>query len=141
MKTTLITIVFFGVLLMAGCKSSGSDSAIATDMCGCFNMLKDSLPAEAISVFEKAAVAGKPQETFEKEMRNLKPEIAMKVGAALMSTAKAGSPISNCLKELDVKYKTTTNDQQAMAKRMIEALKDKKDCDIMMALMRMNLKR
>lgn len=141
MRITLIAIVFFGALFIAGCKSSGSDTAIATDMCGCFNMLKDSLPAEAISVFQKASVAVNPQETYEKEMRNLKPEIALKVAQALMSTAKKGSPVNDCLKKMDEKYKTNTNDQQEMGKRMITALKDKKDCEIMLALMRMNVKK
>jgi hypothetical protein len=141
MRITLIAIVFFGALFIAGCKSSGSDTAIATDMCGCFNMLKDSLPAEAISVFQKASVAGNPQETYEKEMRNLKPEIALKVAQALMSTTKKGSPVNDCLKKMDEKYKTNTNDQQEMGKRMITALKDKKDCEIMLALMRMNVKK
>jgi len=141
MKTTLITIVFLGALFAAGCKSAGSDTAIATDMCGCFNMLKDSLPEEAVDVFQKVSVADSPQETYEKEMWNLKPEIAMKVAQALMSTAKKGSPVNDCLKKMDDKYKTNTNDQQEMAKRLIAALKDKKDCDIMLALMRMNLKK
>jgi translation elongation factor EF-4 len=110
-------------------------------MCGCFNMLKDSLPPEAIAVFQKAAAAENPQEVFTKEMQSLSPSIAIKVNAALMSTAKTGSPISNCLKELDKKFKSPSNDQQEVAKKMIAALKDKKDCDIMLALMRMNLKK
>jgi hypothetical protein len=140
MKSIGLFIVIAAALFTGGCKSSGSDAAIATDMCGCFNMLKDSLPAEAISVFEKAAAAEKPQEMFAKEMQNLKPDLALKVNAALMSTAKPGSAVNSCIKEMDARYKTNTNDQQVMAKKMIVALKDKKDCDIMLALLRMNLK-
>jgi hypothetical protein len=58
-----------------------------------------------------------------------------------MSTAKPGSPINNCLKELDKKYKLPSNKEQEVAQKMIAALKDKKGCDIMLALMRMNLKK
>ena len=141
MKHTCLVIVIAASLIIGGCRSKGSDAEIATDMCGCFNMLKDSLPADAIIVFEKAAVADKPQETFAKEMQNLDPETERKVNAALMSTAKPGSPISNCLKKLDEKYRSPSNDQQEMANKMIAALKDKKGCDIMLALMRMNLKK
>ncbi len=128
-------------LFMGACKSGGTDAEIATDMCSCFNMLKDSMPKEAIPVFEKAAVAENPKETFGAEMQKLDPETAMKVSAALMGTARPGSPINDCLKELDKKYKTSIQSDQEAAKRMIAALKDKKDCDIMLALMRMNLKK
>jgi hypothetical protein len=133
----LLTVTLF----MGSCKSGGSDAAIATDMCGCFNMLKDSMPKEAIVVFEKAAASEKPQETFGAEIQKLDPESAQKVTAALMGTAKEGSPINNCLKELDKKYKTSASSDQEAAKRMVAALKDKKGCDIMLALMRMNLKK
>lgn len=141
MKSIFLFITVATVFFIGGCKSSGSDASIASGMCGCFNMLKDSLPPEAIVVFQKAAAGEKPQEIFTKEMQSLNPSIALKVNAALMSTAKTGSPISNCLKELDKKFKSPSNDQQEVAKKMIAALKDKKDCDIMLALMRMNLKK
>lgn len=128
--------------IISSCNSDKSKTnEIATDMCGCFNMLKDSLPSEGINVFEKAAVSDKPQVTFTKEMKNLEQGIAQKVNAALMSTAKPGSAINNCLKDLDKKYKTNETNQQEMAKKMIDELKDKKGCDIMLALMRMNLKK
>lgn len=141
MKRTCLFVLIAAVLFMGSCKSGGSDAEIATDMCSCFNMLKDSLPKEAIGVFEKAAAAEKPQETFGSEIQKLDPETAQKVTEALMGTAKEGSPISNCLKELDKKYKTSMQSDQEAAKRMIAALKDKKGCDIMLALMRMNLKK
>ena len=64
MKRTSLFIVIAAALFMGSCKSGGSDAEIATDMCGCFNMLKDSMPKEAMVVFEKAAAAEKPQETF-----------------------------------------------------------------------------
>jgi translation elongation factor EF-4 len=141
MKRTCLFLLAAAALFMGSCKSSGSDAEIATGMCGCFNMLKDSLPPEAIGVFQKAAAAENPQEVFTKELQNLDPSIALKVNAALMSTAKTGSPINDCLKELDKKFKSPSSDEQEVAKKMVAALKDKKDCDIMLALMRMSLKK
>jgi hypothetical protein len=141
MKRTCLFMLIAVTLFMGACKSGGTDAEIATDMCSCFNMLKDSMPKEAIPVFEKAAVAENPKETFGAEMQKLDPETAMKVSAALMGTAKEGSAINNCLKELDKKYKTSAQSDEEAAKRMIAALKDKKGCDIMLALMRMNLKK
>jgi hypothetical protein len=142
MKSKWSFILFIAGVLISGCNSAGSNTEnIATDMCGCFNKLKDSLPAEGLKVFEKAAASATPQETFTTEMKSIPVEIAQKVNAALMSTAKAGSPISNCLKEIDKKYKTPTNNEQVLAQKMIDELKDKKGCDIMMALMKMNLKK
>ena len=141
MKRTCLFMLIAAALFMGSCKSGGSDAEIATDMCGCFNMLKDSLPPAAMGVFEKAAVAENPKEAFGKEIQKLDPEAAQKVTAALMATAKTGSPINDCLKKLDEKYKSPSNNEQEVAKKMIEALKDKKGCDIMLALMRMNLKK
>jgi hypothetical protein len=141
MKRSSLFLLLAVTLFMGACKSGGSDAEIATDMCGCFNMLKDSMPKEAIVVFDKAAVSDKPQETFGAEMQKLDPETAQKVSAALMGTAKEGSAINNCLKELDKKYKTSVQSDQEAAKRMVAALKDKKGCDIMLALMRMSLKK
>lgn len=142
MKKNWILVLFTAAAVVAGCLSGESKTSdIATDMCGCFNMLKDSLPAGGIPVFEKAAASDKPQETFAAEMQKLKPDMVLKVNAALMSTAKTGSPINNCIKELDKKYKTTETNQQAMSQKMIDALKGKKGCEIMIALLRMNLKK
>lgn len=142
MNLKWIFIMLSAVVLIMGCDSAKSKTKnIANDMCGCFNMLKDSLPADGIKVFEKAAASNNPNETFTKEMQNLEPQTAQKVNAALMATAKSGSAINNCLKELDKKYKTNETNQQEMAKKMIDELKDNKGCDIMLALMRMNLKK
>lgn len=141
MKRTCLFMLMAAAFFMGSCKSSDSDAELATGMCGCFNMIKDSLPAPAIVVFQKAAAAENPQEVFTKELQSMDPSIALKVNAALMSTAKTGSPINDCLKDLDKKFKTPSNDQQEVAKKMIAALKDNKDCDIMLALMRMNLKK
>ncbi len=141
MKRTSLFMLIAAALFMGSCKSGGTDAEIATDMCGCFNMLKDSIPKEAIPVFEKAAASDKPQETFGTEMQKLDPETGQKVSAALMGTAKEGSAINNCLKELDKKYKTAASSDQEAAKRMVAALKDKKGCDIMLALMRMSIKK
>jgi hypothetical protein len=139
MKKNWILVLFTAAAVIAGCLSGESKTSdIATDMCGCFNMLKDSLPADGVMVFEKAAAADKPQETFTTEMQKLKPEVALKVNAALMATAKKGSAVNDCIKALDKKYKTTETNQQAMAQKMIDALKDKKGCEIMLALLRMN---
>lgn len=142
MKTNWLFVFFTAAVVVMGCLSGEPKTTdIATDMCGCFNMLKDSLPAEGVQVFEKAAASANAQETFTKEMQQLKPEVALKVNAALMSTAKPGSAINDCIKALDKKYKTNETDQQAMAQKMIDALKDKKGCEIMMALMLMNKKK
>ena len=141
MKRTSLFVLIAAALFMGSCKSGGSDAEIATDMCGCFNMLKDSMPKEAIVVFEKAAASATPQETFGAEMQKLDPETGQKVSAALMGTGKEGSAINNCLKELDKKYKTSASSDQEAAKRMVAALKDKKGCDIMLALMRMSAKK
>jgi hypothetical protein len=142
MKSNWILVLLTAAAVVAGCLSGDTKNKdIATDMCGCFNMLKDSLPPEGIKVFEKAAAADKPQEVFTTEMQKLKPKIALKVNVALMSTAKAGSAVNDCIKELDKKYKTNETNQQAMAQKMIDALKDKKGCEIMLALLRMNQKK
>ncbi|MBK8611664.1 MAG: hypothetical protein IPL84_17430 [Chitinophagaceae bacterium] len=141
MKNSSLSIAIFAILFIGGCKSSASDEVIAKDMCGCFNMIKDSIPAEALPVFSKAAVADDPKETYSKEMQKLNPETTKKLVAALMLTTKAGSPISNCLNEMDKKYKTTEKDELVMAQRMVDALKKNKDCDIMLSLMRINLKK
>ncbi len=141
MKRTMLLLSLVTTLCIGACKSGGTDKEIATDMCGCFNMLKDSLPPAAIAVFEKTAAAENPQQVFQEEIQKLDPEAQQKVTSVLMGTAKAGSPINDCLKELDKKYKSPTNDQQDAARRMVAALKDKKGCDIMLALMRMNLKK
>ncbi len=141
MKRLWLFIAIVATGFIGGCKSGGTDKEIATDMCGCFNMLKKEMPPDALKVFEIAAVSATPQETFSKEIANLDPETATKVTAALMSTANEGSPINDCLKGLDKKYKTTTSDQQAVAKRMVDALKDTKGCDIMLTLMRMSAKK
>ena len=140
MKKTLLVLSLASISVITSCRSSNADSAIAADMCNCFNMLKDSIPAEGLKVFEKAAIADNAQETFSKEMANLPAATAQKVNAALLATAKPGSGVNDCLKGLDKKYKTPTNDQQAMTQRMIEALKDQKGCEIMLSLMRMNQK-
>ncbi|MBL7700843.1 MAG: hypothetical protein JNM14_01215 [Ferruginibacter sp.] len=141
MKRTCLFMMVAVTLVMGACKSNGSDEAIATDMCGCFNMLKDSMPKEAMVVFEKAAAADNAKETFETEVKKLDPETAMKVSMALMGTAKEGSAINNCLKKIDEKYKSTVTSDQEAAKRMVAALKDKKGCDIMLALMKMSAKK
>jgi ABC-type phosphate/phosphonate transport system substrate-binding protein len=141
-KIKCLSVILICVGLISSCSQTKSKSAdIATGMCSCFNMLKDSMPAEAMKVFELTAVADKPQETFDTEMKKLKPDVVLKVNAALMSTTKASSPVNTCIKELDKKYKTNETDQQAMALKMIDELKDKKGCEIMMALLRMNLKK
>lgn len=141
MKRTCLFMIIAIALMMAACKSGGSDEAIATDMCGCFNMLKDSMPKEAMVVFEKSAVSDNAKETFEAEVKKLDPETAMKVSMALMGTAKEESGINNCLKKIDEKYKATVTSDQEAAKRMVVALKDKKSCDIMLALMKMSEKK
>ncbi len=142
MKIKWLFIVFIVGGVNGACRSAESKTQdIATDMCGCFNLLKKSLPAEGIIVFEKAAASTTAQETFTKEMKSIPVEIAQKVNEALLSTAKTGSPISNCLKEIDKKYKTTITDQQKMAQKLVDELKEKKGCEIMLALMRMNLKK
>jgi len=141
MKKTWLLLALGAMVFIGGCKSSGSDKEIATDMCGCFNMLKSSLPADGVKVFDKAAASATPKETFTEEIGKLEPETAKKVTEALMSTAQAGSPIYECLSKLDKKYKTTEKDQQVMTQRMVDGLKDNKDCNIMLALMRMNLKK
>lgn len=140
MKKTFLVLGIAAMIVITSCRSSNSDAAIAEDMCSCFSMLKDSMPADGLKVFEKAASAENAQETFSKEMSNLPSATAQKVNAALMATSKPGSKVNDCLKELDKKYKTPTNDQQAMTQKMIDALKDKKGCEIMQALMRMNQK-
>lgn len=140
MKNKWIIILFFAGVLGAGCKS-GNSNAIAGEMCNCFNTLKDSLPPEAVKIFEEAATAANPEETFKTEMAKLTLEQAVHVNNALRSTAKPGSPANNCIKELDRKYQTTAANRQEMAQKMIDEIKDKKGCDIMMALLRMNLKK
>ncbi len=137
MKSKMILIYAIGGMAFMGCKSSNTET-IATDMCGCFNMLKDSLPKDGLQVFEKAAASATPKETFAAEIKKLPIESALKVNAALTSTGNTSSPINACLNKLDEKYKTPPGSEQQMAQKLIDALKDKKDCDIMLALMRMN---
>jgi hypothetical protein len=134
-------VALFITVLFTACKSKEDNSnQIATDMCGCFNKLKDSLPPESIEVFKKAAAAENAYTTFTKEIQGLPVEVALKVNAALLSTGKKGSSVNMCLEELDKKYKNTyeKNDTTAMRK-MLNALKDKTGCDISIALLRINL--
>lgn len=142
MKHPWLFIVFFAAAITGGCTSSGSrNAAIAEDMCGCFNRLKDSLPPEGMRVFEKTAASATPQETFEGEMKALPAEAAEKLKAALLLTAKPGSAINNCIKDLDKKHKTTVTSQQDMTQKMIDAVSGKTGCEIMLALLRMNVKK
>jgi hypothetical protein len=141
-KSKYLFVLLICVGLMSSCSQTASKSEdIAIGMCGCFNMLKDSMPTEAVTVFELAAVADKPQETFDVEMQKLKPDVALKVNTALMSTTKVGSMVNKCIQELDKRYKTKEIHQQTMAQKMIDIWKDKKGCEILLALLLMNLKK
>jgi hypothetical protein len=142
MKKIKFFILMFAILVFAACKSDADkDKNMANGMCDCFNLLKDSIPAEGMKVFEKAAVSAKPEQTFKDEMQNLPAEVAAKVNATLMLTGKPGSAINNCLKELDKKYKTAITDKDATAKKLTLAVKDRQGCDMMLALLRMNEKK
>jgi hypothetical protein len=129
------------IVLLAACKGSSDYSAAANDMCGCFNQLKDSLPADALKVFEKAAVADVAKTAYEEGLKKLSPDDIQKTMTALMSTAKPGSPITDCLNSLDKKYNTKGISEQQAAEKMVEALKGKTGCEIMQTLMRMQVEK
>lgn len=63
-------------------------------MCGCCNMLKSSLPPDALQFFDKAAVSATPKETFTEEVQKLDPETGKKITESLLSTAQTGSSIT-----------------------------------------------
>ena len=128
-------------LLFAACKS-GKDKypEMAQSMCNCFNKVKDSLPPSAMKLFEKAAVATSAKETYESGAKEMAPEDLQKMMTALLLVSKPGSAVSDCLKEMDNKYKTAGTQQEATAK-MVEALKGSTGCEIMLTLMRMQVEK
>lgn len=128
-------------LVVAAC-NSGKDKypEMAKSMCDCFNKVKDSIPPSAMKVFEKAAVAPSAKEAYESGVKELAPEDVQKMMNALLLVSKPGSAVSDCLKEMDNKYKTTGTQQEATAK-MVDALKGTTGCELMMTMMRMQVEK
>ncbi len=129
------------LLLLSAC-NSGKDkySEMANSMCDCFNKVKDSLPPSAMKLFEKAAVAPSAKEAYEAGAKELAPEDLQKMMNALLLVSKPGSPISECLAAMDKKYKTTDTQQEA-TKKMVDALKGKTGCELMLTMMRMQVEK
>jgi hypothetical protein len=124
------------------CNSGGKDyKAMAEDMCGCFNKIKDSIPAEAMQFFEKVAVAEKAKTAYEEGLKTLSQENVQKMSSALMSVGNPGSPAKLCLEEMDKKYKTVGGDKKEVTQKMVDALKGNTGCALMVTLMRMELEK
>lgn len=137
------TVLMAGILAaFASCNSGGKDhKAMANDMCGCFNKIKDSIPPEAMQVFAKAAVAEKAKASYEEGIKSLSPEQLQKMTAVLMSVGNPGSPAQQCLEEMDKKYKTAGGDKKEVTQKMVDALKGNAGCALMVTLMRMELEK
>lgn len=129
------------VLVIAAC-NSGKDKypEMAQSMCDCFNKVKDSLPPSAIKLFEKAAVAPSAKEAYESGAKELAPEDLQRMMSALLLVSKPGSAVSDCLKAMDDKYKTTDSQQEA-TKKMVDALKGSTGCELMVTMMRMQVEK
>jgi hypothetical protein len=124
-------------LVIAAC-NSGKDKypEMAQTMCDCFNKVRDSMPASAMKLFEKAAVAPSAKEAYESGAKELAPEDLQKMMNALLQVSKPGSAVSDCLMEMDKKYKTAGTQKEATAK-MVDALKGSAGCEMMITMMRM----
>lgn len=112
-------------------------------MCGCFNKINDSLPAEAIRVFNEVAAAPNAGETYMNAIKKLPEPVLLKMNGALMMVAKPGTAIKTCLEEMDKKYKSIGGDKVDITRKMVTILQKRKDseCNLMLALMRMELEK
>jgi hypothetical protein len=128
-------------LVITAC-NSGKDKypEMAQSMCDCFNKVKDSMPPSAMKLFEKAAVAPSAKEAYESGAKELAPEDLQKMMNALLQVSKPGSAVSDCLKEMDEKYKTADTQQEA-TRKMVDALKGTTGCELMMTMMRMQVEK
>lgn len=114
---------------------------MATEMCGCFNTIKDSIPAEAMAVFNEAAAAPVAGEVYRNGLAKLSPEVATKLNNALLSFTKPGSAGNDCLENMDKKYKTVGEDKNEVTRKMIDAIQNNKECALMTALMKMEMEK
>lgn len=132
------SLLFIGAGLLASCKSEKDKTKeMAAEMCNCFTKLNDSIPAEAKAAFVKLSAADKVKDSYSAEMMKLDADVLARLNRALMSTSVAGSPVKNCLDEMDKKYKTVGGPEGSMNRKMAEALKGKAGCEMMVTLMRM----
>ncbi len=133
--------IFALTLVIAAC-NSGKDKypEMAQSMCDCFNKIKDSLPPSAMKLFEKAAVAPSAKETYESGAKELSPEDLQRMMSALLQVSKPGSAVSDCLSEMDKKYKTADSQQEA-TRKMVDALKGSTGCELMVTMMRMQVEK
>lgn len=126
-----------GSLFMACNSGKNNTDEMASAMCNCFNKLNDSIPAGAMAVFVKLSTAEKVSDSYTTEIGKLNAEVLEKLNRALLSTSTPGSPVNNCLKEMDKKYKTVGGSEGEMNRKMANALKGKPGCEMMVTLMRM----
>ncbi len=131
------------VLVSCSSSSSGKIDEMTNEMCGCFNKINDSLPAEAIKLFNDAAVAANAGETYMAGIKQLPEATLTQMNAALMQVAKPGTEAKTCLEEMDKKHKSIGGDKVEVTRKMVESLKKRKDseCNLMLALMRIELEK
>ena len=143
MKKIFLTAAVAAVLLACSSSSSGKVEKMTNEMCGCFNKINDSLPAEAIRVFNEVADAPNAGETYMNAIKKLPEPVLLKMNGALMMVAKPGTAIKTCLEEMDKKYKSIGGDKVDITRKMVTILQKRKDneCNLMLALMRMELEK
>lgn len=142
MKKVLIPAAL--AIVLASCSSSSNKmEQMTNDMCGCFNKIRDSLPADALKLFHEASTAPKAWETYLAGVKELPEASFNQMNSALMLVTKPGSAVKTCLEEMDKKYKSIGGDKTEITRKMVELLeKDKEgDHDIMLALLRMELEK
>lgn len=126
------------LVFVTACTQKGKDyNQMAVEMCGCFNKLKDSIPAEAMTVFNEAAAAPQAGEAYRNGVAKLPAELVIKLNNALLSFSKPGSGTKECLENMDKKYKAIGGEKNEVTQKLIEALKGNKDCTLMITMMRM----
>jgi len=132
------SLLFIAACSVVACKSEKNKTdEMASAMCNCFTKLNDSIPAEAMGVFVKLSTVEKVSDSYTTEIGKLGPDVLEKLNRALMSTSTPGSPVKNCLEEMDKKYKTVGGQEGEMNRKMADALKGKAGCEMMVTLMRM----
>jgi hypothetical protein len=127
---------------LVSCKSGEKKyKEMATEMCGCFNKIKDSISPAAMVIFEKAAASPNAKKAYMSGAATLSPADALKLNNALLSFSKPGSAAKECLEDMDKKYKKIGGDKNEVTQKMLDELKDNRDCALMIALMRMEVEK
>lgn len=140
MKT--LSVLLLLTLLLSACRSARKDhTAMAEEMCGCFNKILDSLPAQARQLMVEAAEAPKATPVYRAGAARLSEDDLIRLQTALVSISQPGSPAKACIEEMDKRYKTVGGEEKEVTRKMVAALRGKKECALMQTLLRMKLEK